>query len=214
MKPTLFTSPGSHNCRRVTVLIHELGLDVKLSFVDVRPPGMGGENEKADFLQINPNGKVPVLQDGPLTLFESNAIMEYLADKSGPSSIWPEDIGERAQIRQWQFWQAAHLSPCADGFLVENMVKPMMGGAPAPDALERHRKAFERWAGVLERTLSRDAYLVGNRFTCADISLVSALMYANSAQIPIEGHKLLTAWIRRVHDRPSWKATQPPPMKM
>ena len=67
-KPILFMSPGSHHSRRVMLLINEMGTDVEQRIVDVRPPGMGGENQQAEFLALNPAGKVPVLKDGDLVL--------------------------------------------------------------------------------------------------------------------------------------------------
>ncbi|MEM9071045.1 MAG: glutathione S-transferase family protein [Myxococcota bacterium] len=209
----LLTSPGSHNCRRVTVLIHELGLEVELQHVDVRPPGMGGENESAAFLAINPNAKVPVLQDGEHTLTESNAIMGYLAARHGETPLWPRDPVANAALRQWQFWQAAHLSVAADGLLVENMVKPMMKEAPDAEAVAMHTAAFHRWARVLTQTLAGGDYLLGETFTAADISVAAALMYERMAEIPVDDHPAVRAWLDRVHARPSWNATQPPPMR-
>ncbi|MEM9195031.1 MAG: glutathione S-transferase family protein [Myxococcota bacterium] len=212
MKPTLFSSPGSHNCRRVTVFIHELGVDVALKHVDVRPPGMGGENETDEFRAINPHAKVPVLKDGELVLFESNAIVGYLAQKHGPTPLFPQDPARRALVQQWQFWQGAHLSPAADGLLAEHMVKPMLGKAADPEAVASHLGMFHRWARVLEDALSRGEYLVDGTFTYADISVAAALMYATPAEIPIAEHPPVEAWLARVHARPSWEATKPPPM--
>ena len=211
-KPTLLSSPGSHHCRRVNLLIHELGLDVNLQTIDVRPPGMGGENESADFMKLNPNAKVPVLRDGDLVLTESNAIMVHLCEKHGHSPLWPADLGERSQVLKWQFWQAAHLSPTADGLLAQNMVLPMMGEQPNAEVVDRLIKDFHRWAGVLDGVLGKADYLVANRLTCADLSVVTALMYAQPARIPVDEHPPLAAWLDRMHSRPSWEATKPPPM--
>jgi glutathione S-transferase len=208
--PVLFTSPGSHHARRVALVIHELGLDVELRPVDVRPRGMGGENSRPEFLQINPFGRVPVLCDGDFTLTESNAIMTYLCEKHGYNDLWPANLQTRAQIAKWQFVQAAHLSPTADALLYENVVKPMLGKQPDAEATARHNENFRRLADILDRALSDQDYLVANRVTCADLSLVTALMYQRAAQIPVAEHGPLTAWIERMHARPSWKATEPP----
>jgi glutathione S-transferase len=76
-KPVVFTSPGSHHACRVALLIHELGRASKPNSVSLTcvPAGMGSENEKREFLALNPYGKVPVLKDGDLVPTESNAIM-------------------------------------------------------------------------------------------------------------------------------------------
>jgi glutathione S-transferase len=211
-KPVLFTSPGSHHARRVALVIHELGLDIDLRPIDVRPRGMGGENDAPEFLKLNPYGKVPTLQDGDLVLTESNAIIGYLCEKHGFNPLWPADLAERAQIVKWQFVQAAHLSQAADGLLYENLVKPMMGDQPDPEAVARRTEDFHRCAGVLDEALSGQDYLVAGRVTCADLSMATALMYARSAAIPVAEHAPLTAWLGRIQARPSWKATEPPAM--
>ncbi|MGF1467962.1 MAG: glutathione S-transferase family protein [Sandaracinaceae bacterium] len=211
-RPTLYTSPGSHHSRRVALLIHELGVDVEQRHVDVRPPGMGGETESEAFLALNPNGKVPVLVDGDLTVFESNAIMAYLCDRYGPTELYPEDRARRALVQQWQYWQAAHLSPTADGLLGEHTLKPMMGGAPDEATVAQLEAEFHRWATVLDKTLKRREHLAGPSLTCADLSVATALMYATAARLPVAEHAPLDAWLARVQSRPSWKDTTPPPL--
>lgn len=209
---TLLSSPGSHHSRRVALLLSEMGVEVPNRIIDVRPPGMGGENERPEFLAINPNGKVPVLQDGDFVLTESNAIMGYLADTLGPTDLWPAEPVPRATVAQWQFWQAAHLTPTADGFLIENLGKPMMGESPDPAVIERLTAEFARWAGVMEHVLNRSQYLALDRLTCADLSVAAALMYAGPAQIPVESHPVVAGWLARIQARDSWSATAPPPM--
>ena len=211
-KPILMTSPGSHHCRRVRLLIEEAGLDVALETVEVRPPGMGGENEGEAFLAINPAGKVPVLREGDFVLAESNAIMAYLSEKNGFNKLWPEDLRERAEIAKWQFFQAAQLSPAVDGLMVENVVKSMMGQTPDKAVVAGLTEAFHRCARVIEAGLGEADYLVVDRLTCADLSVATAFMYAQAAQVPLEAHKKLSAWLGRIQARPSWAATEPPPM--
>lgn len=208
-KPNLLMSPGSHHARRVRMLIHEMDIEVEERVIGVRPPGMGGENETPEFLSINPAGKVPVLQDGDLTIVESNAIMMYLAETQGPTDLWPADPRTRAQISQWQFFQAAHLSPTADGYLSENVVKPMIGKMPDARKLEELSAALKRWCRVLERALEGSDYLVGSTPTCADLSVTCAFMYERAAQIPISENKTVEAWLRRMQRRDSWIATEP-----
>jgi glutathione S-transferase len=210
MKPILYSSPGSHNSRRVAVLVAELGLDLDVKVVDVRPPGMGGENSSAEFLAVNPNGKVPVLRDGDVVLWESNAIMAYLADKHGDTPLWPRDPARRAHVAKWQLWQTGHLSPAADGLMFEYVVKPMMKQEPDAALCDRLLRSFHRWAAVMDGELAKSEWLANGTFSCADISVATALLYARSARLPIEDHPRVGAWLERVHARPSWKATEPP----
>jgi glutathione S-transferase len=209
MKPKLYSSPGSQHSRRVLILIEELGLDVDIENVNVRPPGMGGDNYSAEFLARNPNGKVPVLEDAGLVLWESNAIMWYLADKQGGARLWPKDPQKRAHVAKWQVWQAAHLSNAADNLMYENLVRPMLKQEPDPKVIDSLTKSFHRWCSVLDGALSGAEYLANGEFTCADIAVATALIYARPARMPLDDHPKVVEWLGRVHARPSWKATEP-----
>ena len=211
-KPLLHTSPGSQHCRRVALLVHEARMDIETKIVDVRPPGMGGENETPEFLALNPSGKVPVLTHGDLTVFESNAIMLYLCELFDDTERLPADSMLRAEVLSWQFWQASHLSPTADALMVENMMKPMFGASPDGARLDDLNLEFQRWARVLDGRLANREFLVGEALTCADLSVVAALMYRHAAALPIDGHSHLSAWLDRLTSRRSWIDTEPPPM--
>lgn len=192
------------------MLIEELALDVDIREVSYGPQGFGGE-DRAAFLALNPNGKVPVLQHGELVLWESNAIMWYLAEHHGPTPLWPTDSAERAQIAMWQLWQAAHLSSAADGLFYENWVKPTFMKAESDAAeVERHSHAFHHWMQVMDSALDGSDYLALGRFTCADIAVAGALMYADQAKMPYGEHPHVSAWRERVCGRPSWTATAGP----
>jgi glutathione S-transferase len=209
MKPILYTSPGSHHSRRVTILVHELGIDVELEPIDVRPPGLGGDNHSESFHALNPNEKVPVLRDGDFLLWESSAIMWYLAERHGDTPLWPRDGRRRADIAKWQLWQAAHLSPAADGLMYERMVRPMLGQTADAAHLAALTTSFHRWCDVLDGALARTPMLTGPDFTCADIAVATALMWSAPVGMPLERHAPVVDWLARVHARPSWQATQP-----
>lgn len=212
---TLYSSPGSQHCRRVLLLIKEADMDIEIRHVDVRPPGMGGENESDEFLALNPNGKVPVLTHGDdIVLTESNAIMYWLCENFDAGDLWPGTSEGRAEILMWQFWQAAQLTPAADGLMVEQMGKPMFGQTPDPDAVERLNTDCHRWLSVLDRNLADNEYITGNTLSCADLSIAAALMYTHAAQIPIAEHAHVAEWFQRIQARDSWQASQPPPMPM
>lgn len=211
-RPLLHTSPGSQHCRRVALLIHEANFDVETKTVDVRPPGMGGENESPEFLALNPNAKVPVLEHRGMSLIESNAIMAYLCEEFDHRELWPADHALRAQVTAWQFWQAAHLSPTADGLMGENMGKAMFGAEPDAERVAELNAAFHRWAAVLDGRLEESDYLVGDSLTCADLSVVAALMYRHAAKLPLDEHPATLKWLKRMTARDSWRDTEPPPL--
>ncbi len=212
MKPKLLSSVGSQHARRVRVLIHELDIDIDIEEVMFGAQGFGGDDRQG-FLKLNPNGKVPVLQHHGVVLWESNTIMGYLADLHGETELWPRDPLERAQVSMWQVWQAAHLTPAADGLFYENRVKPMFLQQETDTAeVARLEGSFRRWMGVLESRLESSETLALGRFTCADISVASALMHAESSRMPLAEHPVVDAWLQRVQQRPSWLATEPPAM--
>jgi glutathione S-transferase len=150
-----------------------------------------------------------VLRDGDLVLWESSAIMWYLAEGHGDTALWPADRRARAEIAKWQLWQSGHLSAAADGLMYEALVRPMLQQPADPDKLAAHTASFHRWAGVLDRALAGADYLATGRFTCADIAVTSALTYAQPARMPLDDHPPLRAWFDRITARPSWQATQP-----
>lgn len=212
MTATLYFNPYSHHSRKVRVLQEELGLKLELESLQVRPHGFGGDNAKPEFLQINPNGKIPVLKEDDFVLWESNSITWYLAEKHGWSALWPQDLRERAAISKWQVWQVAHLSPTLDGFLWENMRGMLGAGEPDAAALAKYHKSLERWSRVLSLQLEGSDYLALDRFTLADIAVSTAMMHSEMAKFSFADAPFVQKWLDRVHERDSWKKTTPPPM--
>jgi glutathione S-transferase len=204
MKPILYSSPGSPSSRRVVMLIRELGLenDIDVRTMDVRPRGMGGDNDKPDFLQINPNGKVPVLRDGDLTLWESHAISWYLADQHGNTPLWPHDTRARAEIAMWQLWQVAQLSPAVDALMYLAFTK-----STDTARIAELGGQLQRWLGVLDNALADREWLVTGTCTCADFAVATALMYCDKAQLAERANA--RAWLARVEARPAWVETSP-----
>jgi glutathione S-transferase len=105
----LYYHPLSSNSRRVLLTAHHLGLNLELVIVDL----LRGEHKTPEYLRLNPNGKIPLLVDGGFKLWESHAIMQYLADKSLEQDIYPQDVSARADVNRWLFWSAYHFAPAA-----------------------------------------------------------------------------------------------------
>ncbi|NEQ54414.1 MAG: glutathione S-transferase family protein [Leptolyngbya sp. SIO3F4] len=101
----LYYFPPSPNSRKVQAVAIHLGLSVELELVDLQQ----GQQRTDEFLALNPTGRIPVLQDGDLVLWESTAIMQYLASQV-PTPLWPDDAQQRADIMRWQSWQLSHWS--------------------------------------------------------------------------------------------------------
>ena len=103
----LYHHPRSSNSRRVTATAFHLGVELELIVVDLAK----GKHRSPAYLQLNPNGKVPLLDDAGFLLWESHAIIQYLADKTPGQMLYPLDPRARADINRWLFWSAYHFTP-------------------------------------------------------------------------------------------------------
>ena len=125
-----------------------------------------GDTAKPEFLALNPNAMVPVLVDGDVTLWESNAINIYLVEKAGGSSLFPADPQIRADIVRWQFWELAHFNRAFGTLVFEGVIKPKFGmGAPSDGLVAFCLQELDRYAPVLDRRLEGRDTLVGDGVT-------------------------------------------------
>ncbi len=201
----LYGFPPSPNTRKIQALAAHVGVPVELVLVDLSK----GEQKKPDYLAINPAGRTPTLVDGDLELSESNAILQYVAGAK-PSSLWPDDRRQRADITRWQCWQLAHWDEGCVGLIRENVIKKVMGmGAPDPAAVKAAETAFARDASVLDRHLATQQYLVGNTLTIADFAVAAPLAYAEAASLPLSDYPNIRAWYARIASLPAWKEANP-----
>jgi glutathione S-transferase len=169
----LFSMHNSNNCRRVNATVQHLALDI-----EIVESGMG-ELKTPEFLANNPNGKVPTLIDGDLHLWESRAMMQYLATKKPGNTLWPSDPKKQADIARWQFWEAVHLSRGTTPFAFENLFKKIFMKQDAdPAALVTAEKDFHTFAPVLNAQLESHTWITGDELTLADFSVGGCFSYA------------------------------------
>src|SRR5258707_343080 len=133
----LHTFVGSPNSHKVEAVIRHLGLEVDIHHHDP----LAGDLRRPEYLALNPNGKVPVLEDGGFVLSESNAIMQYLADKASDSSLFPRDPQLRADVARWQFWELAHFNGAFRVLVIETVIKPLFKRGPTNQALDEAAQA-------------------------------------------------------------------------
>lgn len=199
----------SSNTRRAALVFAHLGVPYELVPVNLRESG-----DRAKLVALNPNNKIPVLQHGDFVLWESHAIMQYVASQVPDQTIYPQDPRGRADVDRWLFWLAGHFAPPLGGMGWERMWKPMVTGQPT-DAGEvaKHEAAWHVVAKVAERHLQDRAYLVGEVATLADFSLAATLANAAMYKAPLDPYPQLRALHDRIAKLPAWQATQPPPAR-
>jgi glutathione S-transferase len=202
----LYQNPLSPNVRRVRALAQHLGIPLEEILLDFTK----GEHKRPEYLALNPNGKVPTITDGDFALYESRAIMQYLAAKKPESGLWPSDAKGQADVLRWQFWDAAHFSPALGTIAYERLVKPLMGlGEPSQSAIADGLARYEQCAKVLDAHLKGRDWVSGSKLTIADLTLACSLSYATPCEIPLDPYPNIKAWLGRIRELPAWRATEP-----
>src|SRR5690349_8649575 len=186
----LYAPPLSTAAYKVLAVVHELGLPVTLAPLDM----MSGEHKSPAFLAKNPNGKVPVLEDDDgFCVWESNAILCYLAALKPDSGLMPMDARGIAQVQQWLQWQATTLGPSATEVLMETVYAKMFGREKDEAKYAAGLEKIRRDLGILEGVLTRREYLCAT-LTIADFSLVSTLMLRGPMGLELEPFPHVKAW--------------------
>jgi glutathione S-transferase len=196
----VYDFPASPNCRKVRAVAYELGLPIE--FVNVQI--FKGESHTPPFLARNPNGRVPVLEEGDFLLWESNAILGYLASKKNTPSLVPAGARERAEVDRWLFWQLAHVGPAIAKVAFERVVKPMTGGTADPAAIEAGTRDFRQHTGALEASLGNKEYVAG-KLSIADFALASFYSLAVPSGLTVTDFPRVDAWLGRMLARDSMK---------
>jgi glutathione S-transferase len=194
---------NSNNCRRVNATIQHLGLEVEIIEKNM------GDLKTPEYLGFNANGKVPTLIDGDFNLWESRAIMQYLASKK-PSALWPTDEKRRADIARWQFWEASHLSRGTGAYAFEKLFKKIFMKQDAdPAALAVGEKEWRTFAPVLDEQLKGKKWITGDDLTLADFSVGACFSYAEASGLPWNDYTNIISWWGRLNEIPAWKNTAP-----
>ena len=184
---------------KVPIALEELGLEYRLITVNLA----AGEQSRPEFLAINPNGRIPAIVDhqGPdgqtVSLFESGAILLYLAEKAG--GLLPRDALERLRAMEYLFLQVASVGPMfgqAGWFLRSTPT-------PCAVAIERFRCEALRLTGVLEARLREQPWLAGSEYSLADIMNFSWLRMAHYGGVELARFPAVAAWVATISERPA-----------
>lgn len=182
-------------------MAEELGLKYEHIPTDTADGGLGPNGCKnPEFLKINPNGKIPALEDNGLVLWESMAINLYLARKYN-KGLWPATVEDEGRAYQWTLWGVTTMEgPLAD-WARHAIILPEDKRDPAVAA-----EALKKLSGplvLLDKALAHSSYLLGDKFTVADLNLAAAMLRAR--KMDLAAHPHIAQWLKRCFERPAAK---------
>ncbi len=176
-------------------MLEEIGQPYQHEPVDPR----GGQARSPQMLALNPNGHVPVLDDDGYVIWESLAINQYLAEKTG--TLWPAGAQAHGQVAQWSLWSMTEVEPHLVTMLMHMMFLPEAQRSPA--AIADARTALGTPMQVLDGHLASRACLLGDTFNVADLNVCSVLGLAALLQFDFSPYANVGAWIGRCMSRPA-----------
>jgi len=197
---TVWGRPNSINVQKVMWTVGELGLEHRR--IDAGGPFGGLDTE--EYGRLNPNRKIPTLVDGEVVVWESNAIVRYLAARYGTGTLWPEDPGERSWADRWMDWQITEVQPHLH-VAFWNLIRTPPERRDM-EAVARAAEALGRVWSVAEARLAEVPWLGGRRFTMGDIPLGCAYWRYRSLDIPHPALPRLEDWFCRLSERPAYRA--------
>ena len=201
MAITLYTAP-TPNGWKVSIALEEMGLPYEVRVID-----FATNEQKADwYVKLNPNGRIPTLTDDGFALFESGAILIYLAEKSG--QFLPRDPQSRSRVLQWLMFQMSAVGPMmgqANVFLryFPEKIQP---------AIDRYQREVMRLFGVLDRQLAAHEYIVGD-YSIADMALWPWVSGYEWSGVSVAEFSHLQRWLAKVAERPAVQAGRDVPIK-
>ena len=198
----LYDGARSPNARKVRLLAAELELPVErvqLNFAK-------GEYKTPDYLAKNPNGKIPTLDDDGFTVWESGAILRYLASKRPDKRLVPHDARGQAILDQWLLWWTAHPEAALLSLVYERLVKPFLKGTPDSAVCAASEANIRRFLPVLDEQLARNEYVIGH-LSIVDFAIAPWLEVAGPLGVDIAGYTNITKWLARMSERPYWRDT-------
>ncbi|KAI3692962.1 hypothetical protein L6452_32787 [Arctium lappa] len=192
--------------QRVLACLLEFGVDFELINVDLD----SNEHKQPEFLQKQPFGQVPVIEDGDFRLFESRAIMRYYATKYADRNpkLYGTTLEEKALVDQWLEVEAHHFNDMVYTIVLQKVVIPKMGGKTDLALVQNCEKKLEKVFDVYEQQLSNNIYLAGDCFTLADLTHLPGiryLMYEAKLGHMVKEKKNVNSWWCNISNRVAWK---------
>lgn len=197
----IFGHPMSTCTRKVLTTLAETGVDHEFVLLDFA----NGELKRAPYIELQPFGQMPALDDDGFTLYESRAMCRYINEKAGGALI-PADPQSRARMEQWISIETSNFSGHAMKFIYHHVFQRPQEAS----VLEAAGVGLDRALAVMDRRLGEAEFLAGDAFSVADISFMPYIEYLmmSPARERIAAHAAVAAWWTRISSRPSWqKAT-------
>lgn len=193
-RPRLFGTSASRALRALWG-IEEVGIDYEHV-----PVGYGADSKAADYLAVNPNGRIPALVDGELQLFESMAINLYLAKRYG-GTLYPVDAQDEARAWQWSVWAISEIEPLQMQIVVQTLFTP----EERRDAkvVERASRGLQRPLRVLDAALAGRDWLLGGHFSVADLNVAAVMHLMKDIGFDYAQHVQVQRWAEACHARPA-----------
>ena len=191
-----WTTPNGH---KISLFLEETGLPYRIHPINIGK----GEQFAADFLKISPNNRIPAIVDNdtadgqPLSLFESGAILLYLAEKTG--QFIPADLRGRQEALQWLFWQMGGLGPMAGQSHHFNRFAP----EKLPYAINRYKDETTRLYGVLNKRLADRPFVAGADYSIADMAIYPWIARYEWQEQNLDDFPQLKGWFERIQARPA-----------
>jgi GSH-dependent disulfide-bond oxidoreductase len=191
---------GTPNGQKAAIMLEELGLPYRVNLVRF----FEGENKRPEFVAINPNGKIPAIVDHdgpdgkPINVFESGAILIYLAEKTH-SALLPTEPAARSVTLQWLMWQMSALGPMFGqlGYFGRFSKEKI------PAAIERFTTEGNRLLAVLDRQLAQNEFVAGSNYSIADIAIWPWIAGAEFIGLPLSQYSNVVRWAGQIGDRPA-----------
>ena len=199
----LYLFPPSSRVLGIIALKYHLALDCEFKPIDLGR----GDQLVPEYLALNPNKKMPTLTDGEFVLWESNAILFYMASKRPESGLWPSDLRGQADVLRWLAWESAHWDAESCGMVAfEKGSKAVLGlGEPDPAFIARGEQNFVRFAAVLDGHLKGRTWLTGERLTIADFSIGGLMPTAANFGLPLARFSEIGRWYEGLSALPGWR---------
>jgi glutathione S-transferase len=186
---TIYGSDVSSPANKVRFAANALGLKYEYSRVNLR----AGEQQRPEFLKVNPIGKVPAIDDNGFCLFESNAIIKYLADKNN-SALYPKELKARALVDSWIDFTTLHVGINLMKVTYNRLFAPMRGQPVDENSIKDGEQFLSRFLPTVDQQLGLSKYLCGPTMTLADINLLATLDPAEASQVDLSKYKNITKW--------------------